>query len=72
MNERQETAIFAGYCVGSVYGDDDPRVQAEERAVMTDDSKFELWAAKRREYERNMDRNGYAGVSLPAEVDHAA
>jgi hypothetical protein len=51
--EREEIALFAQWCIGSVWDDFDPRVEAEREKVMTDDQACLVWREGWLEYHKN-------------------
>lgn len=65
MTYRERVAEFAGYCVGSCYGDWHPAVEAEEQAVLTDDGKYFAWRRRYEDFHDQRKRGGGVLVSLP-------
>jgi hypothetical protein len=60
-NEREEVAIFAGWCVGSCYGDWDPRTEREQERVLKDDSVYAVWRERWVEYTTAKQRGSVSG-----------
>ena len=59
--ERQMVAYFAGWCVGSCYGDWDTRTKREQERVLKDDSVYAVWRERWIEYTTAKQRGGVSG-----------
>ena len=67
--DREEVALFAGWCIGSAMGDHHPSVPRERRKVLNDDHVMSVWQDRMARYEADRRKNLLGGTVCAEPVD---